>query len=197
MNKKHGPWTIKNSVLKYSHDPLQVYEDQVIRPDGEPGTYAVVKMKQGVSVLALDEEGHVYLAREFRYAVGRETMETVGGAMDEGERPIDAARRELKEELGIEAEDWTELGQVDPATSLLDSPSYLFLARTLRFTEPEQEGSETIKRVKVEFDKAINMALNGEITHGSSCVLILRAQHFLREHKRNSASGNPTVRKGA
>lgn len=180
MSEKHGPWTIEKRESKYENELIQLYEDRVIQPDGEPGSYASLKVKAGVSVLALDSGGFVYLAKEFRYAVGRETLEAVGGAIDEGESKEDAARRELREELGIEAEEFLSLGRVDPITSLVDAPSYLFLARNLTFTESEQEGTETIRRVKLKFDEALHMALDDRITQGSTCILLFRADHHLK-----------------
>jgi 8-oxo-dGTP pyrophosphatase MutT (NUDIX family) len=180
MTRKHGPWTITESERKYRHKLIEVYEDQVIRANGTPGTYTSVRVKEGVSVLALDGDGFVYLAREFRYAIGRESLEVVSGAIDEGEAPADAARRELREELGIEAGELTPLGKVDPMPSIIDSPSNLFLARNLKFKESHQEGGESIETVKLKLAEAVRMALAGDIMHGSSCVVILRANDFLK-----------------
>ena len=175
MTRKHGPWAIKESTRKYQHKLIEVYEDQVIKPDGSDGIYAMIKVKPGVSVLALDRDGTAYLAREFRYAIGANSIEAVSGAIDDGEQPLDSARRELKEELGIEAGEWIELGRVDPITSIIDSPSSLFLARDLTFKEKKNEGSERIEAVKVSLEEAARMVMESEITHGASCVLILRA----------------------
>lgn len=187
MAQKHGPWTINETTVRYRHDLLEVEEHAVTRPDGRPGTYAVARIRPGASALALDADGFVYLAREFRYAVGRETVETVSGAIDEGEEPQEAARRELREELGIEAGRLTPLGQVDPMPSVVESPAHLFLATDLNFVEKRNEGSERIRTVRVTLDEAARMALAGEITHGSSCVLILRARHHL---ERTRGAGN-------
>lgn len=184
MEQKHGPWTIRERTRKYQHELLEVYEDSVIKPDGQEGIYATAHIKPGVSVLALDEEGFVYLAREFRYAVGRETHEVVGGAIDDGEQPHEAARRELREELGIEADELVPLGHVDPMPSMVDSPSHLFLARGLTIGEPQQEGSETIRRERLKLEEAVRMVLRDDISHGSSCVLILRADAHLRAAQR-------------
>ncbi len=181
MARKHGPWKIKSRTEKYKNELVQVYEDEVVRPNGEPGTYAMASIKEGVNVLALDDEGFVYLSREFRYAVGRETIETVGGAMEDGEETLDAARRELREELGIEAEELIEMGLVDPITSMIDSPSHLFLARKLTFTESDQDSGETIQRVKMKLEEAVQMVIESRITHGSSCVLLLKTERWLKE----------------
>jgi ADP-ribose pyrophosphatase len=179
--RENGPWKIKNTTARYRSELIELYEDDVIKPNGEPGTYAVARIKPGVSVLPLDDEGNIYLAKDFRYAVGRETLEAVAGGIDEGEPEPDAARRELKEELGIEADDFVKLGQVDPMPSLVDSPSHLFLATgRLRFKEQELEAGENVRAVKMKLGEAVRLVLQSEITHGSSCVLILRADAYLK-----------------
>jgi 8-oxo-dGTP pyrophosphatase MutT (NUDIX family) len=179
--KKHGPWTIKETRLVYQGELMKVFEDAVIKPDGQDSTYATVRAKDGAGVLALDDEGFAYFVKEFRYALGREDIEIVGGAIDEGEERIEAARRELREELGIEAEEWTELGRMYHSTSLVNSSSTLFLAQKLTFTEKDTDSGEVLKTVKLPFAEAVEKALNGEFTHATTCVLVLRAQHHLQK----------------
>ena len=181
MMKKHGPWTIKQSRERFRDKVFQVFEDEVIRPDGTDDTYAMIKIKPGAEVLALDDEGFVYLVKEFRYAIGLETIEAVGGGMDEGEAPLEAARRELREELGIEAKEFIELGELYYSPSIIHSPSTLFLARSLSFVEKEEDRSEVLETVKMPFTEAIEKALNGDFVHGTTCVLVLRAQHYLQK----------------
>ena len=103
--------------------------------------------------------------------------------MDEGEPPLLAAARELREELGIEATQWSNLGQVDPFTSAIHSPATLFLARKLSLFDPKPEGTELIKILKFDLSQAVRMVMESEITHGPSCVLILKAYHFLNSEK--------------
>lgn len=181
MARKHGPWTIEDSTEKHRDEFMEVVEDRVVKPDGEPGTFTVARMLPGVSILALDEEGFAYLTREFRYAVGRESLEVVSGAIDEGEEPLEAARRELREELGIRAAEWTDMGTVDALTSQVWSPVRIFLARGLRFGESEQEGVELIEPVRMRFEEAVSAVLESRITHSLSCVLILKTRLRLGE----------------
>ncbi len=181
MSKKHGPWTIQNSEVKYKNPWIEVVENVVIRPDGCSGIFGVVKMKGGVSVLPIDEQGFVYLIEEFKFALGQDSIEAVTGGIDEDEDSLLAARRELKEEAGIEADDWVHLGWLNPFTSAIDSPAELFLARGLHFGVSDPDGTETIRMVKITLEEAVQMVMESKITHGQSCVLILKAARFLKK----------------
>ena len=178
--KRNGPFIIRESVQKYKNPWIEVTEDQVTRPDGLPGIFGIVRMLGGVSVLALDDDGYVYLTEEFHYAIGMEDIETVSGGMDGAERPLDAAKRELKEETGIEAKEWIDLGLVNPFTTVVGSSQWIFLARGLTFGEDDQEATENITLVKVKFEEAVQMVMESVITHGPSCVLILKAKEYLK-----------------
>lgn len=184
MIRKNGPWIINRTEIKYKNPWIEVREDQVTRPDGKPGIFGVVGMKGGVSVLPLDEQGFVYLTCEFHYAIERESIEVVSGGRDnENEEFLETAKRELKEELGIIAKEWVPLGVVNPFTTVVHSPSHLFLARKLEFQKSEQEGTEIIDLVKVHFNEAVEMVMKSEITHGPSCVLILKTHLCLQDSK--------------
>lgn len=181
MERKHGPYTIKSSECLHRDEFAEMWLDEVVRPDGEPGQYATMKMRPGVAVLALDSEGFVYLVRMFRYAVAKECVEVVQGMIDDGEQAREAARRELREELGITAEEWSDLGLVDAVTSQVFSPAQIFLARGLTFGEPDREGSEKMQTVKVKLADAVRMVMDGEITQGISCTLILKTSRVVAD----------------
>ena len=178
--KQKGPWEIQSSVKKYENPWMSVTEDKVIRPDGEYGIFGVVTILSGVSVLAMDDEGYVYLTKEYHYGIERVGIETVSGGKNSGEAFLDTAKRELKEELGIEATKWVDLGRVDPLTTNLMAPVEIYLAQDLIFKEPNQEGTEVITMKKVKFEKAVEMVMSSEITHGPSCILILKAKEYLK-----------------
>lgn len=181
MERQHGPWKIRHSNLKYRNEFLELRKDRVLRPDGEPGTYAMVELKPGVCVLALDDEDQVHLVRQFRYALGSESLEAVAGARAPDEDAQAAAARELREELGAEAERWTDLGALDLDTSIVHSPVRLFLAHGLRFGQPEREGTETMQSVRLPLQEAVQRVLRSEITHAATAVLVLKAAHALQQ----------------
>ncbi len=182
MLEKRGPWTVKERVQKYKNQWIDVVEDKVIRPDGADGIYATVKIKAGVSVLPVDEKGFVYLVEIFQYAINRNSIETASGALDADESPLDAAKRELKEELGIIAGEWVNLGMTDPMTSVINSPTCLFIAKKLKLGQARPEGTETIKLIKIKMADAVKMIMDGKITDNQSSVCILKAQEYLKTH---------------
>lgn len=188
MPSRRGPWEVLDSTRKYEHKQIEVFEDKVLSPDGKGETYATIKLRPGVAVLPLDEEGFVYLAREFRYALGRESIEVVGGTINEGEASTTAARRELHEELGIKAHELIDLGRLDPVTSIMDAPTYVFLARGLEFDRKSPDGSEQIETLKLKLDDAVRLVDLNKITHAESCALIFKAGRLISasaEDRRN------------
>lgn len=172
--KQNGKWTIKSTRKLFENPFFAVFEDDVIKPTGDDGQYATIRFNPGVAILAIDDEENVYLTRQFRYAIGRDDLEVVAGSI-EGEGALEAARRELKEELGIEADEWIDLGSIYSLTSITQSCSRQFIARKLRFGEQETEGTEDIELVKMKLSEAYEMVLNGEITDGDTCILIMKA----------------------
>lgn len=180
MAKKNGNWTIKEIKEKFSNDFFKVDEDKVIQPDGKSGKYATVEFVPGISVLPIDDDDYVYLTEQFRYSAGKKTLETVAGAV-ENEQPMQAAKRELKEELGITAKEFLKIGKIHLDHSIIKSESTQYVARRLTFGETDQDSSEEMKTVKIKFKEAVEKVLNGEITHAPSCVLILKA--FLQTQK--------------
>jgi ADP-ribose pyrophosphatase len=177
--RRHGPYTVRSSEPRYRNRWMTVREDRVIRPGGSEGLFGVVEMASGSSVLAIDADDTVFLVREYKYAIGRDSLEAVSGAMDEGETPLAAAQRELREETGIIAADWQEMGTVDPFTTAIHCRNHLFLARGLSHTAASPEDGEALSVVSVPFASALRMVLEGEISHAGSSVLILRTARLL------------------
>jgi ADP-ribose pyrophosphatase len=174
--QQHGPWTIVERHAVYADPWMQLVKDDVLRPDGEPGTYSVVQLKPGVCVVALDERENVHLTMEFHYGVGRVTLEGVSGGIEEDESAETAARRELAEELGIEAGTLHPMGMVDPFTASVVSPTQLFLAEALKLGTKAPEATEVIQHVSMPLSEAIAAVLDGRITHAPSCVLLLKLE---------------------
>jgi ADP-ribose pyrophosphatase len=178
--REYGPWKIVGSRSVYRDPWIEVQIDDVIRPDGDAGIHSSIRVKPGVTVIALDEAQHVYLTEEFHYAVGRVTIEGVSGGMEPDEDDFAAARRELCEEIGILAARWTALGVVDPFTANVHSPTALYLAEELQIADSAREGSETMRRLHVPLADALAMVWDGRITHAPTCVALLKIATLTR-----------------
>jgi ADP-ribose pyrophosphatase len=178
--QSHGPWKILSTREIYRDPWIEIQLDNVIRPDGQPGTHSIVRMKPGVAVLALDDAGQVHLTEEFHYGIGRDALEVVSGGIEPGEEALTTAQRELSEELGIRAAQWTDLGSVDPFTTIVVSPTRLFLARDLTFGATDCEGTESIRCRSMPLAAAVEQVLASGITHAPSCVLILKTHLLLQ-----------------
>ncbi len=173
LTQLHGPWKIHATVEKYADPFVRLWVDRVTRPDGAPGQHVVVEMKPGVCVLAVDDERHVYLTSEFHYAIGRVALEGVSGGIEPREDPLQTAKRELAEELGLQADSWEYLTTVDPFTTIIRSPTRLYLARGLTNCPRRPEGTERIDAVRLPLAAAVEKIRTGEITHAPTCVALL------------------------
>lgn len=178
--KTNGPWKIKKSQEKYKNPWMKVREDKVIQPNGKEGVFGVVEMLNGACILPLDDDGCVYLINQFRYTIEKNSIEVAGGSINKGEEILETAKRELKEETGIMADEWIFLGTIYPMTTAVKSSSALYLARKLQFVKATPEGTEQIKVLKVKLEEALNMVMNERINHGPSCVLILKVNEYLK-----------------
>lgn len=178
-SKKNGPFEILSTKIVYQNPWIRVREDSVIRPGGSSGIFGIVEMVSGSSVLPITKDGMVYLVSEHKYGIERESLEVISGALDSNETPLDGAIRELQEELGLTAGKWTELGVVDPFTTVIRSPNFMFLAEDLRSGPSNPDEGEEVYAVKYPLVDALNMVMSGKITHSASCVLILKAARIL------------------
>ncbi len=176
MKKKWGPWTITARRTVYENPWLSVEEDEVIRPNKEKGIFSVVHQRKGVSVIPLDEAGNVFLTREYHYAVGRETIEAVSGGIEKDETSLAAAKRELQEEIGLRAGQWTYLGVINPFPTAIDSPNHMYLAEKLKTTAATPEGTEIITTVTIPFKQAVELVMNSTILHAATAVALLKIQ---------------------
>src|ERR687896_2156667 len=168
-----NPWRTVSSRQVYENPWISVREDQVIRPDGEPGIYGVVHYKNiAVGVLPVEDD-HVYLVGQYRYPLGQYSWEIPEGGCPEGEEPLRAAQRELREETGLEARRWEILGEAYLSNSVADEYAVWFLATELVPGEVRPEGTERLSVRRVPLREALAMALNGQITDALSLLTLM------------------------
>ncbi len=171
-----GPWTRRTRRVAYENAWITIWHDEVIRPDGESGIYGVVHFANlAVGVLALDESGRVLLVGQHRYALDRYSWEIPEGGVPAGEPALEGARRELREETGVEAADWIELGRSHLSNSVSDEEAVLYLATGLTHGVATPDGTESLAVRWVPFDEVLGMTLDGRITDAMTILAVQRA----------------------
>ncbi len=175
-----SPWHTLSAREVYRNPWLHVTEYSVVRPDGTPGIYGVVDPGPNVTVLALDDAESVYLVGEWLYPLGRFDWHLPTGKVEDGEDPLSAARRELAEEAGLHANEWTPLGSYPLSGGILTQVSYAYLARKLTHVAARPEGTEQIERRLLPLRDAVNCCLRGDICSASAVLAIWRAWFLLK-----------------
>ncbi|MBI4873568.1 MAG: NUDIX hydrolase [Acidobacteria bacterium] len=170
-----NPWKTLARRVVYENRWIRVREDDVLRPDGGRGIYGVVELRPSVAVVALNERGEVALVGQWRYTLERYSWELPRGGSAPGETDLLAvARRELREETGLEARTWSSLGAVDLNNGVTTDAEHLFLARDLAGGATQQDPEEQLVTRWVPLAAAVEMAMNGEITEVCSVAAILK-----------------------
>ncbi len=168
-----NPWKTLSEKVVYDNAWIRVHEDNVIRPDGAPGIYGVVEYKnKAIGILPIDDEQHVYLVGQYRYPLGSYSWEIPEGGCPLGEEPLEAARRELKEETGLTAANWQLLGTAHLSNSVSDEEAFWYLATGLTQGEAQPDGTEELSHKRVPFEEALHMVASGEITDSLSILAI-------------------------
>lgn len=176
-----GPWERRSRRTVYENPWIEVWHDEVIRPDGEPGIYGVVHPRfRAVGIVPITDDGDVVLVGQYRYTLDRDSWEIPEGGCALGEDPLAGARRELVEETGYEATTWRELLRHSLTNSISDEEGVIYLATGLTPGPPAPEPTEDITVRRVPFDDALAMVERGEIHDAVTQLGLFAAVRALR-----------------
>jgi 8-oxo-dGTP pyrophosphatase MutT (NUDIX family) len=181
---EENPWTITSEKTIYNNPWINVTEYQVINPSGNPGIYGKVHFKNlAIGVLPLDDEMNTYLVGQYRFALNQYSWELPEGGGPEGTDPLESAKRELLEETGLKASQWTEIQRMHLSNSVSDELSIIYLARGLTQFEAEPEDTEQLIVNKVPFAEVYRMVCDGSITDSVTVAAVLKVQLLLSENR--------------
>lgn len=170
-----NPWTTLHSKTIYDNKWITVSEDDVINPKGGPGIYGKVHFKNvAIGIVAMDEQQNIWLVGQYRYTLHSYSWEIPEGGSPHAENPLEGAKRELKEETGLIAQQWQELFRMHLSNSVSDEFAIVYLATGLLQEEAAPDDTEELRLQKVSIDQAYEMLETHVITDSISVAAITK-----------------------
>lgn len=158
---------------------VRVHVDEVALPNGKTASREIIDHPGGVGILAMDDDGQVMMVQQYRYAFGRAMWEIPAGKREQGEEPLETAKRELKEEVGATAERWMPLGEIIPSPGCYGEKLYLFMARGLTFGERHLDEDEFLTVSRLPMVELIQGCVSGEIQDAKTVIAVLKAKYMM------------------
>ena len=159
---------------------MHLYRDRVELPNGNFATREVVRHVGAVGVVPVTADGNVIIERQYRYPIDQVITEIPAGKLDsKAEDRLEAAKRELEEETGITAEEWTDLGVYYPAAAYSDEKITLYMARGLHKGKQKLDEDEFLNVEEVALSKLVEEVMAGKITDGKTQVALLKVAKLL------------------
>ena len=179
---EENPWKITSEKEIYDNPWINITEYQVVNPSGNPGIYGKVHYKNlAIGILPLDDELNTYLVGQYRFVLGQYSWEMPEGGGYSDADPLESAKRELLEETGLTAREWTEIQRLHLSNSVSDELSILYLAKGLEQFDPDPEDTEQLIVQKAPFDEVYRMVCDGEITDAMTVAAVLKVRLMLTE----------------
>lgn len=159
---------------------IKVTLDEARLPNGKLAAREVVYHPGGVAVLALGEDKMVPLVRQFRYPIQELLLELPAGKLDqEAEDQLEAAKRELSEETGMEAEKWTYLGYTLASPGFCDERLHMYLAQNLKVKKQHLDEDEFLNVEMIHFDELVKQVMDATITDAKTVATTLKVKALL------------------
>lgn len=179
-----NPWKVLNSKKIYDNNWISLTEHQVLNPAGGEGIYGEVHFKNiAIGILPLDNDYQTWLVGQYRFPLKAYSWEIVEGGGPLGIDPLESAKRELEEETGLTATNFTVIQKMHLSNSVSDEFAIIYVAQGLELGEASPEETEELVVQKMPFTKAYQMVIDGEITDSMSVAAILKTNILLQEGK--------------
>ena len=182
MNTKEET-VFRNTIYKGKILNLRV--DIAELPNGKEAVREVVEHSGGVGVLPVDENGNAWCVRQYRYAFGAHLLEMPAGKLEPGEKPIECAVRELSEETGFTAAEYTFLGKLYPSPGYCRETLYIYLATGLTRGEAHLDKGEFLDVETYPLETLYQMVMDDALPDAKTAMAVVKAKLILDERKKN------------
>lgn len=153
---------------------IDLYLDSVLCPGGIESKREYVTHKGGAGILVVDKENYVYLVKQFRYAYREELFEIPAGKLEEGENPLETAKRELEEETGLISNHFEEYGVLYPSPGYTNEKLFIYKTTPESVGQTRFDSDEFIDLYRIKIDEAFEMVKNGVIKDAKTVYAICR-----------------------
>ncbi len=178
--------TEASSELIFDGKVLHVYRDEINLPDGRRSMREYCRHNGAVAVVPLTDDGKVVCVRQYRYALGRVTLEIPAGKFDYiGEDHREAALRELREETGYTTEHLTPIGNLSTSPALLTEIIYLYLAEHMTPGNLDPDDDEFLELVEIPLSELVDMIIRGEIEDSKTQAAVLKVWAMREKSEKN------------
>ena len=170
-----GDWIIKGSKVTYENPWIKVNHHDVVTPGGSVGIYGEVQFKNlAIGILPIDKEGYTWRVGQFRFPLNTYSWEIPEGGGPHGTDPLKSAKRELLEEVGYTAKNWTPLLEMYLSNSVSNEKAIVFIAEDLTEGKSQPEDTENLTVEKIHFSELYQQVMDGIITDAISVAAVLK-----------------------
>lgn len=185
LPRKVGSWIELSKKEVYNNPWIRVTESEVLNPNGGKGIYGLIDFHHwAIGIIPLDEDGNTWIVGQERYPFdGEYSWEIPEGGGSKKEEPLQSAQRELMEEVGIKAENYEMILEMDLSNSATTEKAFIYVAKGLTHYQPQPEESEKLEIRKLPFEELYQMVLKGVIRDSLTVAGVLKLKLLLKERK--------------
>ena len=170
-----------SAEYKFKGRIINLRVDEALLPNGATATREDVEHNGGICIVPLTDENEVLMVEQYRYPYSEVVLEIPAGKRDGNEEPLDGGKRELREETGATAENYTFLGELYPTPGYCGEIIYMYLATGLSYGETDPDEDEFLNVKKIPLEKTVEMIMNGEIKDAKTQTAILKVERMLKK----------------
>lgn len=161
---------------------LTLVKDKVLLPNNNEAEREIILHKGAAAIVPVDDEGRIIFVRQYRHPIGEELLEIPAGLLEEGEEPLESAKRELEEETGYKSSKIRFICKMISSAGFCNEIVHIYLATELKKGKQNLDEEEFISLERYTFEEAVEMIFDGRIKDSKTIAGILGAKQLLESH---------------